>query len=83
MSLRASSLARLASYSQHSSDTTCNTPVLKSRTEASIRVPRMFNPTHSNNILNRWNVSIKQSNIPYIMTRGLKKITEQKIAELD
>jgi hypothetical protein len=42
MSLRASSQARLASYSQHSSNTTCHTPVLKSRTEASIRVPRMF-----------------------------------------
>jgi hypothetical protein len=42
MSLRASGLARLASYSQHSSDTTCHTPVVKSRTESSIRVPRMF-----------------------------------------
>jgi hypothetical protein len=30
MSLRATILARLASYSQHSSDTTCHTPVLKS-----------------------------------------------------
>jgi hypothetical protein len=29
MSLRASGLARLASYSQHSSDTTCHTLVLK------------------------------------------------------
>jgi hypothetical protein len=45
----------------------------KHRTEASIRVPRMFNHTHSNNMINRLNVSIKQSNIPYIMTRGSKK----------
>jgi hypothetical protein len=42
MSLRVSGLARLASYGQHSSDTTCHTLVLKSRTEASICVPRMF-----------------------------------------
>jgi hypothetical protein len=31
----------------------CHTPVLKSRTEASTRVPRMFNHTHSNNMINR------------------------------
>jgi hypothetical protein len=31
----------------------CHTPVLKSRTEASIHVPRMFNHTHSNNMINR------------------------------
>jgi hypothetical protein len=31
----------------------CHTLVLKSRTEASIRVPRMFNHTHSNNMINR------------------------------
>jgi hypothetical protein len=37
-----SGLARLAFYSQHTSDTTCHTLVLKSRIEASIRVPRMF-----------------------------------------
>jgi hypothetical protein len=30
-----------------------HTPVLKSRTKASIRVPRMFNHTHSNNMINR------------------------------
>jgi hypothetical protein len=53
MSLRASSLTRLASYSQHSSDITCHTLVLESRTEASIRVPRMFNHTHINNMINR------------------------------
>jgi hypothetical protein len=29
MSLRTSGLARLASYGQHSSDTTCHTPVPK------------------------------------------------------
>jgi hypothetical protein len=43
MSLRASGLARLASYSQHGSDTTCHTPFHDSGNEASIRVPRMFN----------------------------------------
>jgi hypothetical protein len=37
-----SGLVRLASYCQHRFDTTCHTPVLKSRTEASIHVPRMF-----------------------------------------
>jgi hypothetical protein len=42
MSLRASGLARLASYGQHGSDTTCHTPFRESRNEASIRVPRMF-----------------------------------------
>jgi hypothetical protein len=42
-------------------------------TEASIRVPRMFNHTHSNNMINRRNVSIKQSNISYIMTWGSEK----------
>jgi hypothetical protein len=31
----------------------CQTPVLKSTTEASIRVPRMFNHTHSNNMINK------------------------------
>jgi hypothetical protein len=31
----------------------CHTPVLKSRTEASKRVPRMFNYMHSNNMINR------------------------------
>jgi hypothetical protein len=31
----------------------CHTPVLKSRTEASIRVLRMFNHTHSNNMINK------------------------------
>jgi hypothetical protein len=51
----------------------CHTRILKSRTEASIRLPRMFNHTHSNNMTNRWNVSIKQSNIPYIMTQGSEK----------
>jgi hypothetical protein len=30
----------------------CHTSVLKSRTEASIHVPRMFNHTHSNNMIN-------------------------------
>jgi hypothetical protein len=30
-----------------------HTPVLKSRTEASICVPRMFNHTHSKNMINR------------------------------
>jgi hypothetical protein len=34
--------ARLASYSQPGSDTSCHTPVLTSRTEAPIRVPRML-----------------------------------------
>jgi hypothetical protein len=34
-------------------DVWCHTPVLKSRTEASIRVPKMFNHTHSNNMINR------------------------------
>jgi hypothetical protein len=53
MSLRATVLARLASYIQHSSDTTSHTPVLRNRTEASIRVPRMFNHTHDNNMINR------------------------------
>jgi hypothetical protein len=42
MSLRASGLARLTSYGQHGSDTTCHTPFRESRNEASIRVPRMF-----------------------------------------
>jgi hypothetical protein len=42
MSLRVTVQARLASYSQHSSDTTCHTLVLGNRTEASIRVLRMF-----------------------------------------
>jgi hypothetical protein len=42
MSLRATVLARLASYGQQSSDTSCHTPALRNRTEASIRVPRMF-----------------------------------------
>jgi hypothetical protein len=52
----------------------CHTPVLKKhRTETSIRVPGMFNHTHRNNMINRWNVSIKKSNIPYIMTRGSEK----------
>jgi hypothetical protein len=32
---------------------TCHTLVLKSRTEASICVPRMFNHTHNNNMINR------------------------------
>jgi hypothetical protein len=73
MSLRASSLARMASYSQHSSDTTYHTSVIKSRTEASIHVSRMFNHMHSNNMINRGNVSIKQSNIPYIMIQGSEK----------
>jgi hypothetical protein len=31
----------------------CHNLVLKSRTEASIRVPRMFNHMHSNNMINR------------------------------
>jgi hypothetical protein len=31
----------------------CHTRVLKSRTKAFIRVPRMFNHTHSNNMINR------------------------------
>jgi hypothetical protein len=31
----------------------CHTLVPKSRTEASIRVPRMFNHTHSDNMINR------------------------------
>jgi hypothetical protein len=31
----------------------CHTPILKSRTEASTHVPRMFNHTHSNNMINR------------------------------
>jgi hypothetical protein len=35
-------LARPASYGQHSSDTTCHTPIQEGGTEASIRVPRMF-----------------------------------------
>jgi hypothetical protein len=30
----------------------CHTSVLKSRTEASIHVTRMFNHTHSNNMIN-------------------------------
>jgi hypothetical protein len=42
MSLRVSGLARLTSYGQHSSDTTCHTPFRESGNEASIRVPRMF-----------------------------------------
>jgi hypothetical protein len=42
MSLRVTVLARLTSYSQHSSDTTCHTPFRKRGNEASIRVPRMF-----------------------------------------
>jgi hypothetical protein len=32
----------------------------KHRTKASICVPRMFNHTHSNNMINSWNVSNKQ-----------------------
>jgi hypothetical protein len=32
---------------------TGHTPVLKSRTKASMHVPRMFNHTHSNNMINR------------------------------
>jgi hypothetical protein len=43
MSLRASGLAGLASYSQHGSDTTCHTPFRDSENKATIRVPRMFN----------------------------------------
>jgi hypothetical protein len=43
MSLSASGLARLAYYGQHSSDTTCHTPVRESGTEAYIHVPGMFN----------------------------------------
>jgi hypothetical protein len=43
MFLRASGLARLASYSQHGSDTTRHTPFRDSGNEASIHVPRMFN----------------------------------------
>jgi hypothetical protein len=42
ISLRTPGLARLASYNQHSSDTTCSTPVREDGTEASICVPRMF-----------------------------------------
>jgi hypothetical protein len=42
MSLRVSSLTRFVSYGQHSSDTTCNTPILRSRTEDFIRVLRKF-----------------------------------------
>jgi hypothetical protein len=54
MSLREIVLARLVSYSQHSSDTTCHTLGLKKhRTEASIHVLRMFNHKHSNNMINR------------------------------
>jgi hypothetical protein len=30
----------------------CHTPVLKSRIKASIRAPKMFNHTHSNNMIN-------------------------------
>jgi hypothetical protein len=45
----------------------------KHRTEVYIHVPRMFNHMHSNNMINRCNVSITQSNIPYIMTRGSEK----------
>jgi hypothetical protein len=43
MSLRASGLDRLASHSQHGSDTTCHTPFRDSGNEASIHVPKMFN----------------------------------------
>jgi hypothetical protein len=32
----------------------------KHRTEASIHVPRMFNHTHSNNMINRWNVRLSR-----------------------
>jgi hypothetical protein len=39
MSLRVTVLARLASYSQHGSDTTYHTPFRDSGNEASIRVP--------------------------------------------
>jgi hypothetical protein len=42
MSLIATVLARLTSYCQHSSDTTCHTPFRERGNEASIRVPRMF-----------------------------------------
>jgi hypothetical protein len=42
MSLGASGLTRLASYGQHSSDTTCHTPVREGRIEASICVHKMF-----------------------------------------
>jgi hypothetical protein len=35
--------------------------------------PGYSNHTYSNNMLNWWNVLIKQSNISYIMTRGSKK----------
>jgi hypothetical protein len=41
-SLKASGLARLASYGQHGSDTTCHTPFQENGNEASIRVPRIF-----------------------------------------
>jgi hypothetical protein len=48
-------------------------PVLKSRTEVFIRLLMMFNHKHSNNMINRWNILIKQSNISYIMTQWSEK----------
>jgi hypothetical protein len=42
MSLRASSLARLAFYGQHGSNTTCHIPFQENRDGAFIHVPRMF-----------------------------------------
>jgi hypothetical protein len=68
MSLRASGLARMTSYGQHSSDTTCHTPVRESGTEASIRVPRMFNSHDSDNMI-QMQCSIKHSN--YLLNNDL------------
>jgi hypothetical protein len=42
MSLRTSGLARLVSYGQHGSNTTCHTLVQEDGTKTSIRVSRMF-----------------------------------------
>jgi hypothetical protein len=73
MSLRAIVLARLASYSQHSSDTTCHIPVLRNRTEASIRVPRMFK-SHACQQYDKQMKCYKQTSIiSYIMTQGSEK----------
>jgi hypothetical protein len=42
MSLRAFGLARLESYGQLGSDTTCHTPFRENGNKASIRMPRLF-----------------------------------------
>jgi hypothetical protein len=73
MSLRATVLARLASYSQHSFDTTCHTPFRDSRNEASIRVPRMFHSHVWQQYDKQIPCSVIQVLIHYRMTLGSKE----------